>query len=319
VPKIPSYKIKKVNIHEIRLPDDHQAIEVVASLAVDNPYPVGLTVPSLGFEVMVDNCSPTDPFIVVANATTTEFSIHPRKAIELHAAGIVRQLSEALTAACPNTPKSPLDTLLGDYITGQDGRFYIRGSQGPDADAPQWISELLSTITVPVPLPGHTFDHLIKNFSLADVHFHLPDPLAEPDTPDAQPKISAKVKAIVAIPKEMNLPLDVDRVRADADIYHKGKKLGYLDLSKWQRAKSSSISGGDSEDPALLVESIVEDAPLEITDDDLFTDIVQKLIFGKKEVSLEIQAAVDVQIRTALGKFVVRKLPASGVVPIKRG
>ena len=100
----------------------------------------------------------------------------------------------------------------------------------------------MADITVPVSLTGRTFEHLIQNFSLADVHFSLPDPFAEPDSDDAQPKVSAKIKALVNLPEEMNFPVEVHRVRADADVFYHGKKLGRLDLRKWQQANSTRVN-----------------------------------------------------------------------------
>jgi len=170
---------------------------------------------------------------------------------------------------------------------------------------------LIGDTVVPLPLPGHPFDNLIKNFSLANVHFSLPSPFADPDTPEAQPAISATVKALVGLPKEMNFNLGVDRVKADADVFYKGKKLGNLDLRKWQPARTNKTDEG------LLIESDVEKAPLEITDDDVFTEVVNALVFGSKGIVLGVKALVDVNTVTALGEFIVREMPASGKVFVK--
>ena len=177
---------------------------------------------------------------------------------------------------------------------------------------------MMSDITVPVPFPGHTFGHLIRNFSLAGVHFGLPDPFAEPDSPEAQPKISGRVKALVALPEEMNFNISVGRVRADADVYYHGSKMGVLDLKQWQKANSTRVNSSGKGGPELLVESEIKDAPLTITDDDVFTEVLQELLFGRKTVLLSIKADVDVELETALGALAVRKIPAEGSVPVKR-
>ncbi|KAJ9642434.1 hypothetical protein H2199_004815 [Coniosporium tulheliwenetii] len=317
LPTVPAYNISKINFHEVNLPFAHKGMAADVSLTVQNNYPVDFTIPPLGFAILVDNCSPTDPYIMMADATTEELHIEPRQDVHLNVSGIVRQLPDALTTACPGSHESPLDALLGDYIHGSDATIYVRGSDSPSLDTPKWITDLISDITVPVPFPGRQLDHLLKSFSLADVQFHLPEPFAEPDTPEAQPKISAKVKALVALPEEMSFPVRVDRVKADADVYYHGKKLGNLDLHKWQKANSSRIEADKDGQPALEVESRVNKAPLTITDDDLFSEVVQALIFGGKPLILGIKAKVDVEIETALGKFAVRKIPAEGVVPVK--
>jgi len=169
-----------------------------------------------------------------------------------------------------------------------------------------------------VPFGGRDMGNLIKNFTLADVHFHLPDPFAEPGTHEAAPKISAVVKVDIGLPHEMNFPLDVNQVKADADIYYHKKKLGKLNLEKWQKANSTRIEGHGSEGPSLLVQSDIQRAPIDILDDDLFSEVVQALLFSGKSVLMDIKAAVSVGVDTPMGKIAVRGIPAQGVIPVKR-
>jgi hypothetical protein len=319
IPAIPAFNITKLLVHETALPDGTKTMEADVSLWVKNDYPLDFAVPPLGFGISVDNCLPDQPRILVADAQTPQIPIRPRVDLNVNVSGTVRHLPDELTNACPESGKSPLDAFLGDYIKGQDITIYVRGSDTPSADTPQWLSELISSITVPVPFQGHTFENLIRNFSLADVHFSLPDPFAEPDTPEAQPQISAQIEAYINLPGEMNFPIDVNRVRANALVYYKGRKLGSLDLHKWQHANSTRIPPRGIEGPALLVESAIKDAPLEITDQDVFSEVVQKMLFGGKSVKLAIKADVDVEMETVLGAMTVRQIPAEGVVPIQRG
>lgn len=289
-----------------------------ASVSLLNEYPVKFSVPPLGFDILVPNCSPDEDYLLLADAITHEIHVMPKHPVNVDVNGLIRQLPDALTAACPGSNTSPLDILVGQYMQGLDTTIYVRGSDAPSSDTPGWITDLIRSVTVPLPVPGHPFDNLIRNFSLADVHFSLPDPFAAPNTPEAQPKISATVKALVGLPKEMNFPLDVDRVRANADVYYHGKKLGELDLHKWQKANTTRVNGTKDELPALLVESDVEKAPLQISDNDVFTEVVQALVFGRKGVVLGVKADVDVETDTALGRFVVREIPAEGKVFVKR-
>lgn len=256
---------------------------------------------------------------MVADAATQELHIEAFEDVQINAAGVVRRLPEDLMAACPGSKQSPFDILLGDFIHGHDARIYVRGSDSPSVDTPKWISDLMSDITVPVPFPGRLPENLLKNFSLTDVHFHLPGFFAEPDTPEAQPRIDATIKALVGLPEQINFPVDVDRVRADADIFYEGKKLGNLDLHKWQPANATRIDSKDEDEAGLLVEAVVREAPLNITDQAVFSEVVQALLFGSKKLNLSVKAEVDVEMVTSLGTFKVRKIPAEGVVPVNRG
>lgn len=316
---MPQYNVTKMNFHEIELPDEEQGMAADVSLTLANDYyPVTFDVPPLNFDILVEGCSPDESYIMLADATTEEIQVRPNHDLEVNVGGVVRQLPDILVQTCPDTTKSPMDTLLGNYMNGSETTVYVRGSETPSPDTPEWITELMKGIVVPLPFPGHPFDNLIRNFSLANVHFGLPSPFADPDTPEAQPRISAVVKALVGLPQEMNFPIAVSRVRADADVYYKKQKFGELDLTSWQRANSSLVEAHGNLTEGLAVESIVKDAPLNITNNDVFVDLVEALVFGGKNLVLGVTANVDVETETALGKFVVRDIPAEGKVFVKR-
>lgn len=116
----------------------------------------------------------------------------------------------------------------------------------------------------------------------------------------------------------MNFNLSASRVRAKADVYYKKKKLGKLDLHKWQPANSTRVEATKHEGPGLMVESLINKAPLNITNEEAFADVLQDMVFGGKGVVMHIKADVDVEVETALGAFVVRRIPAEGEVPVQR-
>lgn len=318
IPVMPKYNITKLNFHEVELPNAERGMEADVFLVLANEYPVTFAVPPLGFDILVQGCSPEEPYIRLADATTQQIQVEPKKDVEVHVAGYIQQIPETLLATCPQTEKSPLDALLGDYIRGDETTIFVRGSNPPPGETPDWITDLIKSVTLPVPFPGKTFEGMIRNFSLADVHFSLPNPFASPNEPEASPRISATVKAIVGLPKEMNFPIEVPRVRADADVFYHDKKLGRLDLNQWQKANSTRIEAHNDTEAGLAVESVVKNAPLNITDDDVFSDLVSDMVFGGKSVTLGVKANVDVETETALGKFVVRDIPAEGKVFVKR-
>lgn len=318
MPTIPQYSIRKLNFYEIKLPNAKKGMAADVSLKLKNTYPVTFTVPPLSFDILVQNCSPDLPYVSLANATTKDIDVKSKQDVRVDVEGIIRELPESITKACPKTEKSPLDLLVGGYIRGDDTTIYVRGSDSPLSNTPEWITGLLRGIVVPVPFPGHTFDNLIRDFSLADVHFTLPNLFADPGSPETQPSLSAVVKALVNLPQEMNFPVEVDKVRADAVIYYHQKKLGTLDLRKWQTANSTRIEATEGKSAGLAVDSIVKNAPLNITDDDVFADVVQALLFGGKRVVLGVKAQVDVETESALGRFVVRDIPAEGKFYAKR-
>ncbi|KAI4258465.1 MAG: hypothetical protein LQ352_001216 [Teloschistes flavicans] len=317
IPVIPQYKIGRLQFAEAELNGEKGMLADVL-LTVRNDFPVEFEVPRLGFDILVPGCLTNDNFLVLAEATTAEIPIKPKSNVHVTVSGFARQLPKTLITACPDTQTSPLDRLLRSYVEGRETLVYVRGSSAPSSDTPEWITDFMRDVVVPVPFPGHEFKDLIRNFTLANVHFGLPDPFADQKSPNSKPRISAIVKALIGLPEEIKFPIDVARVRADSDVFFEGKKLGDLDLSRWQHANSTRMAlPEDHGEEGLLVQSIVKDAPLEITDDDVFADVVQALLFGEKPVILGVRAKVDVETETVLGKFVVRGVPAQGKVFVK--
>ncbi|KAF1939741.1 hypothetical protein EJ02DRAFT_496313 [Clathrospora elynae] len=314
IPTLPHYNITKLNLREAK--HGHKGLGADASIVVTNDFPVQITLPSVAVDVGIKGCS-ADKHIMIGTAQTGQLDVKPKSDVKVDVTGNVEKLPDPLTQVCPDSTKSPLDAFLGDYMKGEDATIYINCCNFPDPATPAWARDLLKDITVPVPFAGKDMGNLIKNFSLADVHFSLPDPWAEPGTPEAAPKISAVVKVDIGLPNEMNFPLDVTQVKAVADIYYHKKKLGKLNLDKWQKAKSTRIEGHGNEGPSLLVQSDIKKAPIEILDDDLFSEVVQALLFGGKSVMMDLKAAVSVGVDTPMGKLAVRDIPAQGVVPVK--
>lgn len=311
IPVLPEYNITRLNFREL---SGGMAADV--SLSVTNKYPVKFRIPPLGFDILVPNCGVNEPYIRLADATTDAINVEPRADFTVDVGGVVRELPESLIQTCPNSHSSPLDLLLGDYLHGNDTTMFVRGSSSPRPDTPEWIAAMLASVTVPVPFPGRTFDKLIKNFSLTDTHFSLPGPFADPE--DSDPTVSGNIVVIAAIPHEMNFGINVTSVRATADVFYNGDKLGELNLKEWQAAESKRVESKDGEDAALKIQSEIKKAPLKITDEDVFTDVLQEYLLGGRAVMLKIVALVDAEISTILGELIIKDVPAEGIVPVKR-
>ena len=79
--------------------------------------------------------------------------------------------------------------------------------------------------------------------------------------------------------------------------------MGVLELKEWQTAQSKRVEGN-----MLMVQSRIKDVPLRITDQDVFSDVIEKMLFGKG-VKLQIAALVDMEIATVLGGLTMRNIP----------
>lgn len=310
--------VTNFSISESKTPDEDKALAASAFVQYSGAIPAEVNLPPIALSILVPGCTNDDSLLMLADATSPSIHVTPQEDLALNVTAFVRRLSEPLLQPCSMSQRSPLDSLLQDYIHGQDTTVFVRASDSPNPLTPSWLTELVSGITIGIPFPGHSLGHLVKNFSMTDVHFSLPDFLAKPGSPESQPKISADVKALVTLPKEMDFNFDVHRMRANADVFFRAKKLGVLDLRKWHSAKSRHIKEVDGNVLGLEIESSIRNAPLNITDDKVFTDVIKALLTSQETLNLTVNADVDVELSTMLGTFVVREIPASGEVPVKR-
>ena len=318
IPRVPSYEITGLNITNVSVPgSDHQAIRGDVVAQTKNPWPIELVVPLLGFEVLAPNCEVDDEAILVADATTNPFVVHPESDVSLSASGIIRHLPEMLTQECANTGTSPLDRVLDKYLHGEAATFYVRG-RGL-ADTPQWIVDIMSQVTFPVDFPGHSSNHIVRNFSVVDLEFQLPGPIEDPnDADDGKVLISGTVEVFAALPPEMRFDVKVTGMRASAELFYQSRKLGKMHLDEWQSANSTRVGLADASEILLKIISHVKDVPLEITDGDVFADVIEKLLFGNKDVVLNMQASVDGAVETVLGELIIKGIPTEGSVLVKR-
>ena len=319
LPSLPAYNISRLSFSDIPASDPNKrAVGANVTITSYNQYPVELDVPELGFEVLVPNCVNSDPLIPVALAVTEPLSIHAKSEVSVNVHGAIEELPESLVRVCPESGSSPLDDFIRRYLDGKSAKLVVRGRKLPNSDTPDWIGEILSSIAVPGPFPGRSFDDLIKEFSLTDVDFQLPDPMADPDDEDEDPRVSGTVRVVAALPKELNIELNVSDLKATADVYYKKQRFGKLQIEDWQPANSTRLDDPASGEASLIINSRVEDVPLHITDSNVFTQVLQALIFGGKDVLLDIKALVDIKVETALGELVLNKVPTEGKIPVKR-
>lgn len=207
-----------------------------------------------------------------------------------------------------------MDNFLDSYLHGDSSTVYVSGNDHQDnSEAPKWLSAFLKNVTVPAPFPGHEFDNLVESIGLSRVKFKSPDKDAKPGTPEAAPRLSAVVDATVTLPKEMKFPIDVQSLKARANLSYHGEKFGEMHMTDWQPATSHITDEGK-----LAVRAEIFQAPLDITNYEIFRMVVQRLLWGGgRGLILGVDGIADVKMDTTLGDFAVRGIPAKGDVTIK--
>ncbi|KAG6001807.1 hypothetical protein E4U43_001230 [Claviceps pusilla] len=317
LPVMPEYTVENLVFHDVPVGEDGQmGIGANVSITTYNDFPIGLTVPSLGFEVRVPNCDSSQPNIKVASAFSNAIDVHPKSNVTVEAQGTIRELPKSLVKACPSSKLSPLDHFMERYLQGDNAVVFVRGKAPETGDLPGWMSDILESVTVPLSLSGRSLDNFLRNFTLQDVDFKLPSPFADPSDPNGKPRVSGTVRILAAIPADLNIDIKVTNLRANGDLFYHGNKFGELSVDKWQKATSTIIRQSDDEN-LLSVTSRITNAPIDILDGDIFSDIMQELLFGDDDIVLDVESKVDVKVATVLGDLVIRRVPAAGKVPVK--
>ncbi|KOS23229.1 hypothetical protein ESCO_003583 [Escovopsis weberi] len=325
IPTIPDYDIGQIKIRDVPLGGGgRMAVGANVSLIVYNDYPVSLTLPSLGFDILVPNCDASEAHIKVASATTGSVPVQPHVNVTVDAFGLIKGLPESLVRACPESDMSPLDVFMKEYLHGGNARVFVRGQQSGDIGVPDWIGSILASTAVPIDLPGRSFDNAIRNISVSNIDFKLPSPFADPDTPQGKTQVSGTLQVLAAVPRDLQLGMDVNGLQASSDVFYQGKKFGELNVRSWQKAESERLPGGDDDGnddddvgDLMMITSRLSQVPLDITDGDVFSDVVQQLLFGDADLLLDISSLVDARVSTAIGALVVKEIPARGKMPIK--
>lgn len=315
---MPEYTVENLVFHDVPVGEDGQmGIGANVSITTYNDFPIGLTVPSLGFEVLVPNCDSSQPNIKVASAFSNAIDVRPKSNVTVEAQGTIRGLPKSLVKACPSSKLSPLDHFMERYLQGDNAVVFVRGKAPEAGNLPGWMSDILESVTVPLPLSGRSLDNFLRNFTLQDVDFKLPSPFADPIDPNGKPRVSGTVRILAAIPADLNIDIKVTNLRANGDLFYHGNKFGELSVDKWQKATSTIIRQSDDEN-LLSVTSRITNAPIDILDGDIFSDIMQELLFGDDDIALDVESKVDVKVATVLGDLVIRRVPAASKVPVKR-
>ena len=272
---------------------------------------MSLTVPRVGFEVLISGCTPDDSKIAVGTGLSSVIEVEPKTDIIAEASGLISKLPQKLTQACPVSELSPLDEFIKHYLGGENAQIFVRGKQPSDSELPQWLGEILDSVTVPVDFPGSSFDNLLRNFSLTDVDFSLPSPFE----PEGKPRVSGTVVAVAALPEGVDVDMSVESIKSQGNLFYKDKKFGELNLRKWQKASSHKL---DSKDKETLIEiaSHVDNAPIDITDNDVFSSLASEYLFGSDDIIVDARAKLDVKVDTVLGTLVIKEIPAEGKVPV---
>lgn len=290
---LPDYNITAFAIQ------DSREVGVVgqASLEAELQLPISARIPSVQVQVSIEGCD--GDIIPIALAKNLPFEIRRGDArIAVSAVGECREIPpEALKKCSAASPQSPVDSAMQNFLAGNATTVQISGVNSTEQDS--WLQRLLAQITIPVDIPGSQSDQLARDIQLTDVKFNLPSLIGG----SGKPKISGKVRGTIDIPSDVDVGLKVDSVHVLADLLYKKKKFATIESPGWSPASSKLLSDAKE----LKVEVVLRDAPVTITNQDVFSSVISQLLGGNTLV--DVIGTGDVKVATALGDLEAHELP----------
>lgn len=269
---------------------------VVGQVALETTVrlPVDAAIPSANVQISIAGCG--QELITLATGQNLPVKLHRNEShIAVRAIGECREIPTKALAKCKDTPGlSPVDRIMQQYLAGNATTVYISGI----ADGHSWIQDLLAQVSIPVDIPGTQADQLARDIELSNVKFNLPSFLGG----GGKPKISGKISGVIDIPADVEVGIEVESIHVLADLLYKKRKFATIESPGWAPATSRFRTSRE-----LQVEVVLRDAPVTITNQDIFSAILSELLGGNALV--DVTGKGDVRVETSLGQFEAHKLP----------
>jgi hypothetical protein len=285
---------------------------MTVSAEVVNTYPVTLDIPALAWKVLVPGCTPANR-IRLTDTNTGALSIRPGKNITIDISSTISSLPPVLLDPCTGGTPSPLEVLFQALLDSkQNTNIFISGSH-QTSPLPKWLPDILSSLTIPIPLPhlDANTSELISAIHCSEMKFTFPSPWAPPGTPDALPKVSGLIEAVIRPPKGTeDVSINVTAVRADVYLFDKGAKFGRIVVPEWSPATTLRTT-------LIHVKARVAEVPIEVLDPIVFQRVMTRVLRGGGTVEIGVEGTVDSQVSVLVGEFPVRGIPVKGVVEVQ--
>jgi len=315
--KLPEFKVTGVHVED----NVKKGTVMSASVELDNSYPVEVEVPELGWRVSLPGCD--SELIRVTDAETSTITIVPGETVVVNISSSILSLPEKFLTPCTNT-FSPLESFVHSLLntTLTPPRIYLSGHYptNPSPSLPPWLPGLLSSLTIPLPLPqldSNLTDNLQTDIKVRNMKFTLPSPWAPPGTPYSQPKVSGQVDATITLPPEIaQVKVNITALRTDLNLFDEGEQFGRIVIPEWVPAKTTRRETQDGRVNITVTNQVVE-VPVEVVDPVIFNRVMRKVLQGEGVVEVGIQGTVDAKVEIQVGKFILRKIPVRTSVAVQ--
>lgn len=285
------------NITQMAIQDSADSgISATAVLVVGLQLPISAKIPGIQVQLSVEGCDGTLIPLVLAESLPFEV-MSDSSTMTIKAAGECRELPKNALRKCSGSDQmSPIDRAMQTYLAGNETTVYVGGYN--HGGSKSWLQNLLAQVSIPIEVPGSQADQLARDIELSGVKFNLPSIIGG----SGKPKISGRIRGIIDIPSDITVNVEVESVHVLADLIYKKKKFATIESPGWAPASSKFPS-----EQELLVEVLLKDAPVTITNQDVFSSVISTLFGGS--VFVDVIGTGDVKISTSLGGLEAHRLP----------
>jgi hypothetical protein len=305
---MPDFTVTTFDVTDV--PEEGTVVTASATLA--NPHPVIMDIPSLVLSLVVPGCDPSDR-IRVTDAITAPLSIRPGRDIAFNVRSVVSSLPAELLAPCGDDGLSPLEALMQALLDpDQNVTVYIAASREMKS-LPEWLTRILSSITIPIPLPrmdSNTSD-FVSSIHGSDMKVSFPSPWAPPNVPAGKARVSGIIEAVILPPKGIDkVAVNVTALRTAVYLSDEGHKFGRIVVPGWNPALTERRK-------KLHIKTRVAEVPIEVLDTVVFQRLMTKVFRGEGRVTIGVDGTVDAKATVLIGNFVIRGIPVHGQVDVE--
>ncbi|ORX56998.1 hypothetical protein DM01DRAFT_1334551 [Hesseltinella vesiculosa] len=211
-----------------------------------------------------------------------------------------------------------LERFLSAYLHGSTSAVHVRGSlQGPDGQPsntlPDWLQTAMMQLTLTVPFPGTRQQEIIQSLTMDDLRIDF-------SMPSMTPLVSGKAIAMLQLPPEMRIVVDVQSILPDVYLYLEANSTApFARLKPASPCAATTLHQGDGI-PAdmFMVKALIDRAPFRVMPghEAEFQKFLDRVL-NSKEATIYLQGTADALIDSDLGSLNVHGLPFDGQIHTK--
>ncbi|QPG76779.1 hypothetical protein FOA43_004173 [Brettanomyces nanus] len=259
-------------------------------------------VPSSVWNIFINDCN-GNPKIDVASLQTSKFIIENSDEYNISCSLDFNTDLDKLSDTCKHQDFPPLSKFV-DTIVHNDTVSLLIGMDSVSS-LPSTLSSVLKEVVLPLNIPLNITDlssQVVENVTMEEMSFGLAD--------SQTPMLSGVLKVILNF-KDISVEgFKVKEMKGFSNLKYQGEKFGDVDISQWKESITKMVVS-DNGDIMMIVSCKLDNVLLDITDMTVFQEILSEVIMNGS-AHIDIEALVDVLVKSMLGTFEIDGIPGSG-------